>query len=58
MVERRREVGAPVALTEYNGADIVALFRAEDGEVFAESWDMTSPRWPTKSSKRSGVSTS
>ena len=29
--------------TEYNGADIVALFREEGGEVFAESWDMTKP---------------
>ena len=29
--------------TEYNGADIVALFREEGAEVFAESWDMTKP---------------
>jgi hypothetical protein len=28
---------------EYNGADIVALFREEGAEVFAESWDMTKP---------------
>jgi NAD(P)-dependent dehydrogenase (short-subunit alcohol dehydrogenase family) len=29
--------------TEYNGADIVALFREKGAEVFAESWDMTKP---------------
>jgi hypothetical protein len=28
---------------EYNGADIVALFREGGAEVFAESWDMTKP---------------
>ena len=28
---------------EYNGADIVALFREEGADVFAESWDMTKP---------------
>jgi 2-keto-3-deoxy-L-fuconate dehydrogenase len=28
---------------EYNGADIVALFREEGAEVFAEAWDMTKP---------------
>jgi 2-keto-3-deoxy-L-fuconate dehydrogenase len=29
--------------TEYNGADIVSLFRDEGAEVFAESWDLTKP---------------
>jgi hypothetical protein len=29
--------------TEYNAADIVALFREKGAEVFAESWDMTKP---------------
>jgi NAD(P)-dependent dehydrogenase (short-subunit alcohol dehydrogenase family) len=27
--------------TEYNGADIVSLFREEGAEVFAEPWDLT-----------------
>jgi 2-keto-3-deoxy-L-fuconate dehydrogenase len=34
--------------TEYNGADIVALFREEGAEVFAESWDMTRPEMADK----------
>src|SRR6202011_3138663 len=34
--------------TEYNGADIVALFREEGAEVFAESWDMTKPEMADK----------
>jgi hypothetical protein len=29
--------------TEYNAADIVALFREKGAEVFAEPWDMTKP---------------
>ena len=29
--------------TQYNAADIVALFREKGAEVFAESWDMTKP---------------
>jgi 2-keto-3-deoxy-L-fuconate dehydrogenase len=29
--------------TEYNGADIVSLFREEGAEVFAEPWDLTKP---------------
>jgi NAD(P)-dependent dehydrogenase (short-subunit alcohol dehydrogenase family) len=28
---------------EYNGADIVRLFREEGAEVFAEPWDLTKP---------------
>jgi len=29
--------------TEYNGGDIVSLFREEGAEVFAEPWDLTKP---------------
>ena len=29
--------------TEYNAADIVALFREKGAEVFAEPWEMTKP---------------
>src|SRR4030088_1045707 len=29
--------------TEYNGADIVSLFREEGADVFAEQWDLTKP---------------
>ena len=39
---------------EYNGADIVSLFREEGAEVFAESWDLTKPEMADRIAREVG----
>jgi hypothetical protein len=44
--------------TEYNAADIVALFREKGAEVFAEPWDVTKPEMADEIVREVGMSTS